>query len=94
LNAGEPNAYYYLGRLLITQDKPADAVGHLQRAADLMPLDARVHNVLAVALAAIGRFEPAHKEFEKATSLEPANSLFVSNLGCLERQMRDCKLQP
>ena len=78
---------------MMAQDRPAEALPHLQRASDLMPLDARVHNVLAIALVT-GRFEPAYKELERAKSLEPANPLFGSNLTCLERQMRSCELQP
>jgi Flp pilus assembly protein TadD len=57
-----------------------------------MPEDARVHNVLAVAPAKIQDFQQAPAALETARRLEPNNTLFHSNLTCVEQHLQGCVL--
>jgi hypothetical protein len=56
--------------------------------------DARAHNALAVALAQVRHFQQALAALEVARRLEPNNTLFNSNLTCVERHLQGCVLTP
>ncbi|MGA2925839.1 MAG: tetratricopeptide repeat protein [Solirubrobacteraceae bacterium] len=68
------------GRAGVEVDSP-DAVGHLQRATELAPGDARTWHHLGEALAADGRTEEAHSAFRQAVELDPDDQVALSHLG-------------
>jgi Flp pilus assembly protein TadD len=60
----------------------------------LSPDDARTHNVLAVALAELKDLPAAAAELKTALKLEPNDSLFRSNLSCVQQRREACRLIP
>jgi Flp pilus assembly protein TadD len=58
------------------------------------PDDARIHNVLAVALAQLNDFATAVFELQSALRLEPNNPLFRSNLSCVQQRVNNCQPIP
>jgi Flp pilus assembly protein TadD len=94
LNTDQPDAYYYLGRAWLAKGQPAEAAKNLAESLKRNPRDARAHNVRAVALAAMQQLSEAQKEFQFALDLDPQNSLFRENLGCLQRQFTGCEMKP
>src|SRR2546427_11382893 len=94
LNPEDASVYYSLGRALLAQGQPRDAVAPLREALRLSPDDARAHNVLAVALAEMRDFHTAFLELENAVKLEPHNSSFRSNLSCVQQRLEACRLIP
>ncbi|HHS98394.1 MAG TPA: tetratricopeptide repeat protein [Chloroflexi bacterium] len=69
---GEPAfawGYYHLGRVLLMQGRAEEAVGALERAAAIQPLEPDIHRVLARALQAAGRVEQAQGHLRRAEEL-------------------------
>src|SRR5438045_6756149 len=62
-----------LGRALLKTGNIERALGHLIRAADLLPQDVQAQIDAAKALLATGRFEDAHARAEAAMKLDPKN---------------------
>jgi tetratricopeptide (TPR) repeat protein len=79
LEPSDPEAHYYLGRLLLQQGKYGDAVGELKVAENLRPQMAKIHYALGRAYQKLGRLEEAAKENEKFRYLkereEPEDSI-------------------
>jgi len=65
LEPSNPEAHYYLGRLLLQQEKYEDAVAELKVAENLSPQGATIHYALGRAYQKLGRLEEAAKENEK-----------------------------
>jgi len=65
LAPADPEAHYYLGRLLLQQEKLEDAVAELKVAENLGPEVAKIHYALGRAYQKLGRLEEAAKENEK-----------------------------
>jgi Flp pilus assembly protein TadD len=94
LNSEQLNAYYYLGRAWLAKGQPAEAARNLAEGLKRNPRDARAYNVRAVALAAMHELSEAQNDLQAALDLDPQNSLFRENLGCLQRQLAGCELKP
>jgi tetratricopeptide (TPR) repeat protein len=60
-----------LGNLLITMEKPEEAVAPLEKAAGIAPEDARCHLRLGTAYLRLGRMKEAQTELEEAVKLDP-----------------------
>ena len=76
-------AWYDLGlaRLGLGEDQAAREA--LERAAELRPGDARIHNALGVALRRLGRLEEARAAYLQALDLDPNLASAHRNLGIL-----------
>ncbi len=72
--AAAPEPYVDLGTLLVENDRDADAVPYLVRAAEVAPGDWRVHRGLGKAYLQLNRLPEALTELRKATALAPENA--------------------
>jgi len=63
-------AYYLLGNLELRNDTAKDAIGHLERAAELDPDNAKIHFALARAYRRVGRYEESTKQSELFEKLQ------------------------
>jgi tetratricopeptide (TPR) repeat protein len=79
--------YVNLGKLLMEQGRPTDAIGPLEKAAGLAPGNAFCHLTLGNAYLRTRRLEGAQRELEKATQLEPDNAAAHYQLGKLYKQI-------
>jgi len=69
---GEPAfawAHYHLGRVLLMQDRPDEALAHLERAAAIQPLEPDIYEGLAQACRAAGREAEAEGHLRRAGEL-------------------------
>src|SRR5271169_1394204 len=80
LDPDMPEAYQNLGMTLIPTD-PAAAIEPLQRAAKLMPEDARTKWLLGIALELTKKDALAIEQYEAAEKLDPNNSDIRNSLG-------------
>jgi Flp pilus assembly protein TadD len=80
LDPDMPEAYQNLGMTLIPTD-PAAAIEPLQRAAKLMPKDARTKWLLGIALELTKKDALAIEQYEAAEKLDPNNSDIRNSLG-------------
>lgn len=78
--------YLDLGSLLLDQNRPQDALPHLQRAAEIAPREARVHEKLGKAYTELNRLADAQKELEEAVRLSPKNGRLHFMLGQVYRK--------
>jgi Flp pilus assembly protein TadD len=74
-----PDPYIDLGKLLIDEKRPQDAVTFLLQAVEIAPRDSRAHEVLGKAYIRIEEFPKAQAELEKAVELSPQSP----NLHCV-----------
>jgi predicted O-linked N-acetylglucosamine transferase (SPINDLY family) len=79
------DATYMLGLALLQQNRVADAVEPLARAAALTPDLAEVHANLGHALRLVGRLEDAEAALQRAIALRPNYPLAINNLGLVRR---------
>ena len=79
--------YVNLGNLLMEQDRPAEAIEPLEKAASLAPDNAFCHLTLGNAYLRTRRLEGAQNELERATQLEPDNAAAHFQLGKLYKQI-------
>lgn len=79
--------YLDLGSLLLDQNRPQDALPHLQRAAEIAPRESRVHEKLGKAYAETSRLPEARKELEEAVKLAPRNGRLHFMLGQVYRRL-------
>ena len=86
--AADPSAgpYLDLGSLLLDQNRPQDALPHLQRAAEIAPRESRIHETLGKAYAETNRLPEAQKELEEAVKLAPQNGRLHFMLGQVYRR--------
>ena len=73
-------ARYNLGRLLVEQGRPAEAIVHLERALALRPAYARAHVNLGVALMRVDDPKAALPHFERGREAFPADPGVLANL--------------
>ena len=76
-----PQARMNLGMLLLRQNRPAEAVPHLQTLAETRAGDFRVQFYLANALEASGKAEEAIAPYQKALELDPNSADAALGLG-------------
>jgi Flp pilus assembly protein TadD len=77
--AKDPGPYIDLGKLLIDDKRPQDAVTFLLQAVEIGPRDTRAHELLAKAYTRVQEFPKAQAELEKAVELSP----LTPNLHCV-----------
>jgi predicted Zn-dependent protease len=72
----EPNStgpFILLGKVLLKQNDPANAIMYLERAERMDPGNFITHNLLGQAYRSIGRSDDASREFQAAQKLQAAN---------------------
>jgi tetratricopeptide (TPR) repeat protein len=69
-DAKSAEAHYLLGNLELRKDAAKEAVGHLEKAADLDPDNAKIHFALARAYRRVGRDEESTKQSELFEKLQ------------------------
>lgn len=67
----EPDAFFWLARSLINQNKNKEAIDVARRGLELNAMDADCHSILAEALFSNGNFRQAQKALSQAIELEP-----------------------
>lgn len=87
-SSGGPNAgpYLDLGSLLLDQNRPQDALPHLQRAAEIAPREARAREKLGKAYSDLNRLPDAQRELEEAVKLSPQSARLHFMLGQVYRK--------
>jgi len=69
---GEPFfawGHFHLGRVLLLEGRPAEALEHLQQAAEIQPLEPDIHEALGYALQALGQTMAAQACFRESARL-------------------------
>ena len=84
----DPGARMALGNARMRQDKPADAIEHFQRAAQLDPKSADALGALGQALLAAGRVEDAERPLRAAMQLRPDGGTAIALGYALARQRK------
>ena len=75
----DPGPYIDIGKLLIDEKRPQDAVTFLLQAVEIAPRDTRAHELLGKAYTRVEEFPKAQAELEKAVELSPQ----TANLHCV-----------
>lgn len=86
---GHPLGWKALGIALKQIGRDADALGPMQRAADLSPKDAESHNNLGVLLRDLWHLDAARKSLARATGIKPDYAEAHANLGITLRDLGD-----
>jgi Flp pilus assembly protein TadD len=81
-------AHSNLGRLLVRQNKLAEAEAHYRAGLELNPREEEIHYNYANLLARTGRLETAVAEYEQALQLAPAQADPHNNLGAVLLQLK------
>jgi tetratricopeptide (TPR) repeat protein len=84
--AEDPAPLHALGRALLKQNRPQEALPYLQRAVERGPDVPQAHEELANAYASLHQYSAAQKELEKAIKLAPKVARFHFTLGQLYRK--------
>ena len=82
----DPTPYLGLGRVLLKQNGPAEALPYLQGAVRMEPASAEAHEELGKSYSAQNEFGAAQKEIEKAVELAPKVARLHFMLGQLYRR--------
>ena len=82
------DAYDSLGNLHLRQDRPEEALKHLEKSVDISPLNARRQHSLGQALLGTGDFEAAEKAFKHALELDPSQTHIYNQLGISLRRQK------
>lgn len=82
----DPTPFNGLGRVLLKQNKPADALPYLRKAVELGPTVARAHEDLGKAYSSLNQLTAAQSEIEKAIELAPSVARLHFILGQLYRK--------
>ncbi|MGE5645667.1 MAG: tetratricopeptide repeat protein [Acidobacteriota bacterium] len=82
----DPAPLHALGRVLLKQNKPDEALPFLRRAVAAGPDNAQAHEELGKAYSSLGRIDAAQRELEKAIELGPKVARFHFTLGQLYRK--------
>lgn len=77
----DPAPLHALGRVLLKENRPEEALPYLQRAVERDPKVAQVREELAKAYASLGQWEAAQKEIEQAIVLAPKVARYHYTLG-------------
>lgn len=78
---GSSAARYYLGRLLLAQDRAAEALPHLQEAARLAPRDADCRFWTGVAQGVLGQHDAERASYLAVLALDPRRGDALTYLG-------------
>lgn len=81
-----PTPYLGLGRVLLKQNQPAEALPYLRQAAELGPEVAEAHEDLGKAYSALNQLAAAQKEIQRAIELAPKVARLHFMLGQLYRK--------
>jgi Flp pilus assembly protein TadD len=76
-----PRAHLNLGKLMVTQGYPAQAVDELAAAASLEPENAEIRKELGTVLAQLGRFDEAVIHLDAAIAIDPGDAVAHDQLG-------------
>jgi tetratricopeptide (TPR) repeat protein len=82
----DPTPYHGLGRVLLKQNKPAEALPLLLQAVQLGPGVAQAHEELGKAYSSLNQLPAAQKEIERAVQLAPTVARLHYKLGQLYRK--------
>ncbi len=82
----DPAPLHALGRVLLKQNKPREALSYLRRAVQVGPGTPQAHEELAKAYSSLNQLGPAQTELEKAIQLAPKVARFHFALGQLYRK--------
>lgn len=74
-------AYIGMGQVLLTLDRPEDAISFLAKAIELQPQDPSGYLYLGYAHYALREYEACVADFGRAAALEPQNNLSANNYG-------------
>jgi tetratricopeptide (TPR) repeat protein len=82
----DPTPFIGLGRVLLKQNQPAEALPYLRQAVELGPAVAEAHEELGKAYSSLNQLAAAQKEIEKAIELAPKVARLHFMLGQLYRK--------
>jgi tetratricopeptide (TPR) repeat protein len=82
----DPTPFHGLGRVLLKQNRPAEALPYLRQAVELGPKVAEAHEELGKAYSSLNQLAAAQKEIEKALELAPQVARLHFMLGQLYRK--------
>jgi tetratricopeptide (TPR) repeat protein len=82
----DPTPFQGLGRVLLKQNRPAEALPYLRQAVELGPSVAEAHEDLGKAYSSLNQLAAAQKELEKAVELAPQVTRLHFMLGQLYRK--------
>ena len=91
-NPDARDAHYNLGRELVIEGRPEEALGLLRIAVERRPDSAAARTNLGRALLLLGRYEEAESELRRAVDLEPRNKVFFLNMGEAHRYQGEHEL--
>ena len=82
----DPTPFHGLGRVLLKQNRPAEALPYLRQAVQMQPASAEAHEELGKAYSALNKLAAAQQEIEKAMELAPKLVRLHFMLGQLYRR--------
>jgi tetratricopeptide (TPR) repeat protein len=82
----DPAPFIELGRLLLEQDRPEEAISYLSKAGEIGPLDFRAHEYLGKAYSRLNKLQEAQYELERAVTLAPERASLHFMLGQVYRK--------
>jgi tetratricopeptide (TPR) repeat protein len=82
----DPTPFLGLGRVLLKQNRPAEALPYLRQAVEISPEVAEAHEDLGKAYSALNQVAAAEKEIETAVALAPKVTRLHFMLGQLYRK--------
>jgi tetratricopeptide (TPR) repeat protein len=82
----DPTPFLGLGRVLLKQNRPAEALPYLRQAAELGPAVPEAHEELGKAYSSLNQLAAAQKEIEQAVELAPKVTRLHFMLGQLYRR--------
>lgn len=95
LDPGNTHAHFNLAQLMMGQDRPKDAIAHLEAVIAVHPRSARAYSDMGVACGLAGDHEGAVANLKKALKLDPTSAVFHHNLGvALARQGKSREARP
>jgi tetratricopeptide (TPR) repeat protein len=81
-----PAPFLELGRLLLEQDQPEEAISYLSKAAEIGSQDPRAHEYLGKAYSRLSKLQEAQNELERAVTLAPERASLHFMLGQVYRK--------
>jgi tetratricopeptide (TPR) repeat protein len=82
----DPAPFIELGRLLLEQDRPEEAISYLSKAGEIGPQDFRAHEYLGKAYSRLNKLQEAQNELERAVTLAPERASLHFMLGQVYRK--------
>ncbi len=78
-NADHREARLLMAEVLLAEDRPGEAVAHLETTLADHPSDARVHHLMGLALDAMGQQADALVYYERAARLQPNDEVYTAS---------------